>query len=183
MSIDYRDILNFWYEEIQSKQWWVKDLAFDQIISDRFFECYQSAIRGELYAWRKTAEGRLAEIIVIDQFARNMFRDDARSFAHDAMALVLSQEAIASKADQVFSNQPNRLSFLYMPFMHSESEIIHQQAVKLFSQKGLEFNLDFELKHKVIIDRFGRYPHRNKILGRESTDEELEFLTQKGSSF
>ncbi len=125
--------------------------------------------------------GRLAEIIVLDQFPRNMFRDHARSFASDAMALCLSQEAIRNKADNQLKGK--QLSFLYMPFMHSESRQIHVVAEQLFSHPEVAGNLDFELKHKAIIDRFGRYPHRNKILGRESSDEEIEFLTQANSSF
>ena len=110
-----------------------------------------------------------------------MFRDSAESFAFDSLALVLAQEAVSSGVDKQL--QQIEKSFLYMPYMHSESAIIHEQAVELFSQPGLENNLAFEHKHKDIIDRFGRYPHRNEILGRESTPEEIEFLQQPGSSF
>jgi len=136
---------------------------------------------GELYGWRSTDLGRLAEIIVLDQFSRNIFRDQSLAFAWDAQALVLAQEAVtAGVLEQLeFSQQ----AFLIMPYMHSESKIIHEQAIKLFSRPGLEFNLDFEKRHKVIIDRFGRYPHRNEILGRQSSAEEEEFLKQPGSAF
>ncbi|EAO7613966.1 DUF924 domain-containing protein, partial [Salmonella enterica] len=131
--------------------------------------------------WRKTAEGRLAEIIVLDQFSRNLFRDSPQAFAQDSLALALAQEAISLNLDQQLS--PEQRAFLYMPFMHSESKLIHEFALKLFQRLGNPTNLEFEKKHKVIIDRFGRYPHRNQILGRESTDEELTFLTQPDSSF
>ncbi len=97
------------------------------------------------------------------------------------MALVLAQEAVALGEDMKLSEEQR--SFLYMPYMHSESLVVHEEAVRLFKQSGLENNLDFEYRHKVIIERFGRYPHRNKILGRQSSEEELEFLTQPGSSF
>jgi uncharacterized protein (DUF924 family) len=110
-----------------------------------------------------------------------MFRDSARAFSCDALALALSQEAIACGADRVLT--PGQRSFLYMPFMHSESLPIHEIAVKLFRKNGIRNNLDFELRHKEIIERFGRYPHRNKVLGRQSTTEELEFLAGPGSSF
>ena len=183
ININSSDVLNFWFEEIDSKQWWVKDADFDQLIKQRFLSTYQQAICGELYQWRKTAEGRLAEIIVLDQFSRNMFRDQAAAFACDFLAVALTQAAIDVGADKNFLTQPQKLSFLYMPLMHSESLLIHEQAVKMFSQPGLEGNLAFEYKHKAIIDQFGRYPHRNKVLGRKSTPAELDFLTQPGSSF
>ena len=177
----YEDVLKFWFEEIESAQWWKKDEKFDQLIIDRFSETHASAMRCELFEWRTSAEGRLAEIIVLDQFSRNMFRDTPLAFASDPLALVLSQEAISIGADEVLTS--TQRSFLYMPFMHSESLIIHEAAVQLFTKNGVQSNLDFEMKHKAIIEQFGRYPHRNEILGRESTAEELEFLKQPGSGF
>lgn len=176
-------VLQFWFEEVEPKQWWVKDPAFDALIKQRFAATYAQAIRCELYPWRTTAAGRLAEIIVLDQFSRNMFRDQKAAFQYDFLAVALTQAAIEQGADQQLLDQPNRLAFLYMPLMHSESKVIHEQAVRMFSQPGLENNLDFEYRHKAIIDRFGRYPHRNEILGRESTPEEIQFLQQPGSSF
>jgi uncharacterized protein (DUF924 family) len=127
------------------------------------------------------AKGRLAEIIILDQFSRNIFRDTPQAFANDPLALALAQEALAVDADKALS--PTERSFLYLPFMHSESAEIHKVAVMLYGLPGLEDNLDFELKHQTIIIRFGRYPHRNKILGRESTAEEIEFLKEPGSGF
>lgn len=174
-------ILDFWFKDIDQKQWWAKDNAFDALIKQRFGGVHEQATRGELFNWRKSAEGRLAEIIILDQFSRNIFRDLPRAFAYDGIALVLAQEATFNGADKAIPTDWR--SFMYMPFMHSESLAIHEQAVKLFDQPGLEYNFEFELKHKIIIEKFGRYPHRNQILNRQSTPEELEFLRQPGSSF
>ena len=176
-----QDILHFWFEEATRAQHFGKDAAFDAVIRERFADLHARATRGELAAWRDSADGRLAEIVVLDQFSRNLFRDDARAFAADGMALVLAQEAIRANADR--DMPAARRAFLYMPFMHSESREIHIQTERLFRQSGLEDNYKYELKHKAIIDRFGRYPHRNAVLGRESTSAELEFLQRPGSSF
>jgi uncharacterized protein (DUF924 family) len=177
----YQQVLDFWFEEIEQAYWWKKDDAFDALLVERFAQTHTSACRCELFEWRTHPGGRLAEVIVLDQFSRNMFRDTALAFAHDAMALTLSQEAVACGADQVLT--PSQRCFLYMPFMHSESLQIHEIAVELFRSSGNPGNLDFELKHKKIIEQFGRYPHRNKVLGRQSTAEEIEFLNHSGSSF
>jgi uncharacterized protein (DUF924 family) len=176
-----QQILKFWFEEIRPKQWWVKDEAFDQLIRDRFFPLHRQAAGGELYSWRQSATGRLAEILILDQFSRNMFRGTPAAFAQDALALVLAQEAVAWGCDRQLPQQQR--AFLYLPYMHSESALIHQVALKLFEQLGLQSSLDYEIKHKAIIERFGRYPHRNRILGRESTAAERAFLQQPGSSF
>lgn len=177
----HQEILKFWFEELEPKQWWVKDLELDQLIIARFSEIHGRAVRCELSGWRKSASGRLAEIIVLDQFSRNMFRGSRLSFACDPLALALSQEAISVGADQLLS--PVERNFIYMPFMHSESLQIHEEAVELFRRNGQQGSFEYELKHKVIIERFGRYPHRNEVLGRVSTEAELEFLRQPGSRF
>lgn len=177
----YEDILNFWFNELSPAQWWAKDETLDEEIKRRFSAIHAKAAHCELFDWRMAAKGRLAEIIILDQFSRNIFRDTPQAFANDSLALALAQEAVAVNADKALS--PIERSFLYLPFMHSESAEIHQVAVVLFSSPGLEGNLDFELQHQNIINRFGRYPHRNKILGRTSTVEEIEFLQQPGSSF
>ena len=161
--------------------WWKKDDAFDALLIERFSQTHARACRCELYEWRASPEGRLAEIIVLDQFSRNMFRDSPLAFANDALALALSQEAVYSGADRTLT--PVQRSFLYMPYMHSESLRIHEVAVELFRNNGIPGNLDFELRHKAIIEKFGRYPHRNNILGRQSSTEEIAFLSQPGSSF
>ncbi|MFT5321334.1 MAG: hypothetical protein ACI934_001484 [Pseudohongiellaceae bacterium] len=175
------EIIKFWFEEIPSKAWFEKDSAFDQLIKERYLSFHQAAACGELYSWRDNAQGRLAEIIILDQFSRNIYRDQAQAFAWDNQVLVLAQEAVAHGALEEL--KVSQQAFLMMPYMHSESTVIHEQAVVLFSRPGLENNLDFELRHKEIIDRFGRYPHRNAILGRQSCAEEEEFLAQPGSSF
>jgi len=179
--VSYTQVINFWFDEIEPAMRWKKDDSFDALLVERFSEIHTRACQCELYEWRRDPQGRLAEIIVLDQFSRNMFRDSALAFANDTMALSLSQEAIACGADQALTAEQR--SFLYMPFMHSESLAIHEIAVELFSSNGIPANLDFELRHKKIIERFGRYPHRNNVLGRQSTAEELEFLTGPGSSF
>ncbi|MBU2098668.1 MAG: DUF924 domain-containing protein [Gammaproteobacteria bacterium] len=175
------DVIRFWFQEIDPALWWKKDSEFDQLLADRFGSLLIQAAHGELYAWRSTALGRLAEIIVLDQFSRNIYRDTAKAFAQDAAALILAQEAVANGALQVLND--NERNFLLMPYMHSESKVIHQQAEILFREFAPKGNYEFELKHKVIIVRFGRYPHRNNILGRESTAEEIEFLKLPGSGF
>ncbi|QDK46165.1 DUF924 domain-containing protein [Bdellovibrio sp. ZAP7] len=175
------EILKFWFEETEPRLWFAKDQDFDSLIRQRFSDIYAKAENCELYLWRKNPRGRLAEIIILDQFSRNMFRDTPRAFKNDTLALALAQTAVASGDDQKLKLQER--AFIYLPYMHSESEAIHHEAMRLFSQQGLENNLEFELAHKSIIDRFGRYPYRNEILGRESTREELEFLKMPGSSF
>lgn len=177
----HSEILRFWFEEIHPAKWWAKDDAFDQLIRGRFSQVHARATRCELFEWRVEARGRLAEIIVLDQFSRNLFRGSPLSFASDTLALALAQEAIAAKADAALS--PTERSFLYLPFMHSESLKIHEVSMNLYRNNGNQSNLDFEIRHKQIIERFGRFPHRNAILGRQSTDEELEFLNQPGSGF
>ena len=174
-------ILHFWFTELTPKQHFAKDAALDEAIRTRFGATLEAAVRCELFAWRATLEGRLAEVLVLDQFSRNVYRDTARAFAQDALALVLAQELVASGQDR--SLPLAQRSFTYMPYMHSESALVHAQAVVLFSHPGMEDTLRFELRHKEIIDRFGRYPHRNAILGRTSTPEELAFLSEPGSSF
>lgn len=177
----HQHVLDFWFEEIDPVMWFKKDDEFDRVLRTRFGQLWQAASQGELAHWRATIKGRLAEIIVLDQFSRNLFRNTPRSFACDGMALVLAQEAIATGLCENLTVEQR--GFLYLPFMHSESALIHQQALELFRQLNNGDQLEFEIRHKAIIERFGRYPHRNEILGRESTLEEQEFLQQPGSGF
>jgi uncharacterized protein (DUF924 family) len=176
-----REILRFWFEELEQSRWWVKDPEFDRSIGKRFGAVHAQAIRSELFGWRVEPEGRLAEIIVLDQFSRNIFRDRPEAFAADACALTLAQEAVGAKADRALGAEQR--TFLYLPFMHSESLVIHDSAAELFAATGNAQLIEFERKHRRIIERFGRYPHRNAILGRESSVEELAFLQQPDSSF
>ena len=179
--MNYSDINHFWFKELTPEQWWVKDQSLDDLIRERYADVHQAAALGECYHWREEPQGWLAEIIVLDQFSRNIYRDNAQAFAQDAQALTLAQEAISSGATAALAQ--NEKYFVYMPFMHSESVMMHKIAVGLFADLGIEKALDYAQQHKAIIDRFGRYPHRNAILGRESTPEEIEFLSQPGSSF
>lgn len=177
----YQEVIEFWFEEIESNMWFKKDLEFDRLIQTRFGQQLQRAAAGELFEWRDNALGSLAEVIVLDQFSRNIHRNKSQAFSNDSLALVLAQTAISRGFDLELPE--TQRSFFYMPFMHSESKLIHVEAVKLFEGLGNSRSLEFELKHKAIIDRFGRYPHRNEILGRTSTPEEVEFLKQPNSSF
>ncbi|ELO1779295.1 DUF924 domain-containing protein [Vibrio fluvialis] len=177
----YQSVLTFWFNELTPEMWWKKDVSLDDQIRDRFTSLHEQAVKGELFHWRQCPQGALAEVIVLDQFSRNIFRDTPKAFAQDPQALTLAQFAIEkgfhkqlTKSEQVF---------LYLPFMHSESRLIHAAAMDLYSELGEQVNLDFEMQHKAIIERFGRYPHRNAILGRQSTAEELEFLKLPNSAF
>lgn len=174
-------VLQFWFDELDTAQWWRKDSRLDQSIRARFGLLLEQAGRCELFGWRATPAGRLAEVIVLDQFSRNIHRDTAGAFANDPLALALAQEAVAAGADQALP--ATQRNFLYMPYMHSESAAIHQVAVQLFAATGLASQIDFENRHRAIIDRFGRYPHRNEILGRASSAEEIAFLQEPGSGF
>lgn len=178
----YKEILDFCFKEVGSQQFFEKDLAFDQLLTRRFGGVLEQAAAAEFYRWRSSIEGRLAEIIVLDQFSRNIYRDTPAAFAQDAMALTLAQEAVSNGALEALDGVAAR-KFLLMPYMHSESRVIHQQAEKLFKRYTDVETLEAELKHKVIIDRFDRYPHRNKVLGRLSTKEEIAFLKEPNSSF
>ncbi len=175
------DVLEFWFDELEPKQHFIKDTALDAQIRHRFARVLTAALACELWPWRTSIEGRLAEVIVLDQFSRNIHRDQAGAFEGDHLALCLAQEAISLGLDQLLV--PGRRAFLYMPFMHSESSSMQTHSVELFSQQGMETNFDFAVRHRDIIRRFGRYPHRNAVLGRESSPEELAFLREPGSSF
>jgi len=174
-------VLAFWFNELTPSQWFTQDSALDRTIASQFLTLHRAASQGELWPWRATPSGRLAEIILLDQFSRHIYRDTPHAFSQDPMALVLAQEAVSVEADKTLT--PQQCIFLYMPFMHSESLAIHDIALQLFAVPGLEQQYDYELKHLRIIEQFGRYPHRNLVLGRTSTKEEELFLSQPGSRF
>lgn len=177
----YHEVLDFWFDELSDEQKWIKDPKIDAEIEKRFGRLHTKAAKGELFEWRHEHLGRLAEIIVLDQFSRNIYRDDPRSFISDDMALVLTQEAVAQKAHEGFTQRKKH--FLFMPFMHSESLEVQKDGLKYFEELSSEQALKFMHQHMAIIERFGRYPHRNKVLGRKSTDEEKKFLKMPNSSF
>lgn len=181
MTLSPAEIISFWFHEIEPKMWFQKNDQFDALLTEKFLPVVKQASACELWSWRSTPHGRLAEILILDQFSRNIFRGTPASFAQDSLALALAQEAVTLGIDKELTTTEK--SFLYMPFMHSESLLVHTEAARLFAKPGLEGRLDFELRHKAIIERFGRYPHRNAILGRLSTTAETEFLKEAGSSF
>lgn len=178
---DADQVMDFWFQELVPAQWFHKSPVLDADIARRFGDVLMAARRGELWLWRATPQGRLAEVIVLDQFSRNIHRDTPEAFAADPQALVLAQEAVARGDDAALA--PSERAFLYMPYMHSESLAIHEEALRLFAQPGLENSLHYEHRHRAILVKFGRYPHRNALLGRESSEEELSFLRLPGSSF
>ena len=171
-----KEVIRFWFEELKPEDWFKKSEALDQEMRERFEELYWKASRGALFHWRATAEGRLAEILLLDQIPRNIFRGTSQAFATDSLALVLAQEGLTQAQELPVVQR----GFFYMPFMHSESLTIHEEALRLFDQPGLEKRLKYEKMHMDILQQFGRYPHRNAILGRPSTKEEEEYL--KGHS-
>ena len=177
----FNDILTFWFHEIEPKRWWKKDKKFDELLRYRFLNIYYDAIKSKLKSWRISEKRRLDEIIVIDQFSRNLFRDKPDAYYHDRLAIFLPKELIHLKLHQKLNK--NEKIFTFMPFMHSE--IIEDQIISLslYSNLGINENFRSFLKHFNIIRKFGRFPHRNKILNRKSTEEELAFLTTPGISF
>lgn len=181
MPATAKDVLDFWFQQLTPAQWFAKNETLDQLITEKFLTLHQQAAQGELWSWRETPRGRLAEIIVLDQFSRNMYRNSALAFSTDSTSLVLAQEALSQQADHSLNDAEK--AFLYMPFMHSESALMQEKSLALFSQPGLEGNYPFAVQHKAIIDQFGRYPHRNEVLQRPSTPAEQEFLSQPHSSF
>ncbi|MEZ8080987.1 hypothetical protein A1OW_24165 [Enterovibrio norvegicus] len=177
----YRKVLTFWFEELTPNDWFSKSEELDKQIEARFGDLLKQASRAELFDWRSSAKGRLGEILVLDQFSRNIYRDTPKAFSQDPLALALAQEAINLGIERELSEIER--TFMYMPYMHSESQKVHKDAMQLFNSLEDKQSYEYEIKHKEIIDRFGRYPHRNAILGRECTEEETAFLKQPGSGF
>lgn len=173
------NILTFWFEEHTHDDWFGGKAAFDDAVKARFADLVPQAEASELFGWRKSPQGRLAEIIILDQFTRQLFRGEARAFASDRVALALAQEAVAN-GDDLKLTEVQR-SFLYMPYMHSESLLIQYEAVRIFAQLDEE-NLKFAESHRDTIQRFGRFPKRNEALGRTSTQEERDYIADSGSS-
>jgi uncharacterized protein (DUF924 family) len=173
------EILAFW-RETGPARWYSKDAAFDALIHARFKGLWERAASGELSSWENSDAGALALVIVLDQFPRNMFRDDAKTYCSDALALEVARRAIARGVDRRAA--PELLEFLYMPFMHSEHLADQLRCVQLFRDAGSAENLKYAEDHADIIRRFGRFPHRNRILGRATTPEEQAFLDQGGFS-
>lgn len=191
-SKDAIEILEFWFGHPQAADygrfrsvWFQKDAGFDQLLRDRFFSLYEQAASGLLEPWREDAQSCLALIILLDQLPRNLFRNTPRAFATDSQALATAKYAIAQGYDQLLL--PVQRWFIYLPFEHSESKEEQARSLQLWEQlRGDPESvsaIDFARRHAEVIQRFGRFPHRNQILGRSSTAKELEFLKQPGSSF
>jgi uncharacterized protein (DUF924 family) len=172
--MDWRDVIDFWFHECGVAAWFGKTTQLDTKVRAAFHDVYWQIVAGEMEDWRCEPLGRLAEILVLDQFARNMFRATPQAFAQDALALALAQEAVRAGVDGRLSVLQRQ--FLYMPYMHSESRLVHARAVVLFANSGTKAMLKHEEEHRSVIDRFGRFPHRNAILGRVSSTAELEYL-------
>lgn len=174
-----QEILTFWFAECTPEDWFSGDAAFDARLAARFRETHAQVAAGEAFGWRATPEGRLAEIIVLDQFSRQLYRGQGRAFAWDCMALTLAQELVARRDDEALT--PVQRGFAYLPYMHSESAVIHKEAMRLFTGLGNEDQLKYEVAHAELIEKFGRYPMRNKALGRVSTPEEEAYIASRDS--
>ena len=175
------EVLAFWLGEVPPERRFVVDAALDAQIRQRFGALHERLSMVVPDDWRASPERLLAAIIVLDQFSRNLHRGSPRTFACDPAALALTKDAIERGFDKQLRG--DQLQFLYMPLMHSEDAADQALSVELFATIGNDEAYDYALQHKAIIDRFKRYPHRNAVLGRESTPEEIEFLKQPGSSF
>lgn len=195
------DVLDFWLGTLAedgtvdpevAKRWWKKDPAFDQVIRERFGEAYARAARGELDDWAQTPRGRVALVIVLDQFSRNLFRNDPRAFEQDPKALSLTLAAV--DADELDQLKTAEIYFLMMPFMHAEDQKAQDRGVALYNERAelaptedakkmLSAAAHYAKLHRDIVVRFGRFPHRNAVLGREATPEEVAFLKEPNSSF
>mgnify|MGYP001092710244 CR=1 FL=1 len=198
--MNIKSILNFWFgthpddavvAKEQAKLWWSKNGETDDEMRRRFEDAVRAATTGELNEWRATARGRLALIILTDQFPRNIYRHTARAFFYDSKALAWCLDGLDGRIDREL--RPIEQVFFYLPLEHAESREHQAKSVECFSELAasvpmeqrstFEEYLDFAMRHRDIIDRFGRFPHRNNILRRESTPEELAFLTQSVSFF
>lgn len=188
-----RDVLDFWFGPpgadgamVARDAWFRKDANFDREIRERFSPAIEAALAGGLRTWEASTEGALARILLLDQFTRNAFRDTPRAFAGDVQALAAARMLVDSGADRRLS--PMQRWFVYMPFEHAEDLQTQHESVRLFTElsqasPGFESALDYAVRHREVIQRFGRFPHRNAILGRASNAEEQAFLAQPGSSF
>jgi uncharacterized protein (DUF924 family) len=197
---DPEEVLRFWFGELDAagladeahmRRWFTKDAAFDAEIQRRFGELHAEIATGGHADWLASPRGRLATVIVLDQFSRNMFRDTERMFAFDDRAFAIARDGVERGDDRTL--RCDERSFLYMPFMHREEIAAQDRSVALFSdwlaafegegRARVENGLRFAQMHRDIVARFGRFPHRNRLLGRETTGEEAEFLKQPNSSF
>lgn len=178
-SANAKDVLSFWFEETKPRQWYRRDSAFDATCARRFGALLEAAKTGALDVWRASPQMALARIIILDQFSRNIYRDDPRAFAQDPLALAAAQDAVTRRFDMIFPAR--KQAFFLMPFMHADSLAMQEVSVRHFKtrHRGNE-NLPYAVEHWKIIQRFGRFPHRNAILGRVSSPAEIQFLKNGG---
>lgn len=183
MRDNKQEVIVFWFEETQPAQWFQKNPDFDSLVRARFFDVYEQARGGKLSDWGSDPDGALALCLVLDQFPRNMFRASAQAYATDDKALVVAKQAIHRGFDQLMA--PLRRRFLYLPFEHSEKLSDQKRSVDLFAsmQKDDPLGYEYAMRHYVVIEKYGRFPHRNAVLARENTPEEVEYLSQPGSGF
>lgn len=168
-------IIDFWFAESSRYFWFRSTPEMDAQLRDRFIDSWLAAAEGKLISWEESPEGVLALVIILDQFPLNMFRGKPLTYATEAQARNIARAAIDKGFDKDLTNEQN--GFLYMPFMHSEDMADQERSIKLFEQSGREESIRFAHHHHDIVQRFGRFPHRNKILGRQSRKEEIEYLT------
>lgn len=178
----HQDILNFWFSEEISKKHWIKDENFDAEIREKFSSLHKQAIQGELNEWEENAESSLALVILLDQFSRNMFRGKPEAFSTDAQSLRVAKNAVSKGFDKNLKD--DQRAFFYLPYMHSENIEDQKECVRLFAGKDTyKKNHNFALAHLEVIEKYGRFPHRNKILGRENTPEEEIYLQDPNAGF
>ena len=183
MNDTQKDILDFWFKETQPQQWFQKNPEYDELVKSNFLETYEIARQGALDEWKNDADGVLCLCLLLDQFPRNMFRDTPQAFATDAQALLIAKYALSKGLDQVIS--PEKRRFVYLPFEHSENLSDQKKSLELFETMKSDdpLSYDYAVRHYEVIEKYGRFPHRNKILGRANTPEEEEYLSQAGSGF
>jgi uncharacterized protein (DUF924 family) len=176
-----RAVLAFWFDETPPDKWFAKDAALDQAIAERFGALRDAVLAGGAAGWEGEPDTLLAAIVLLDQFSRNIHRGSAEAFAGDALALDLTHRALARGWDEAIPAE--RRAFLYMPLMHAEDREEQRLSIQCFTRLGNPENLDFARQHRVVIDRFGRFPSRNAALGRASTEAEKAYLSQPGAGW
>lgn len=181
MTHSAQAVLDFWFSPEVQPYWFARSDALDQQIQTQWRDMYEAASSRALDHWQESPESALALVLVLDQFPRNLFRNSPRAFGTDAKALHIAKDSVTKGFDQQVPKE--RRNFYYLPYMHSEALPDQQACVALFEQLGNEMGLDYAWQHLRIIERFGRFPHRNETLGRQSSTEELAFLQTPGSRF
>lgn len=179
--VDFKEVIDFWFDPDHTELHFDENEEFDEKIRVKFLDTWRAGSEGLLVSWRKTIEGRLAEIIVLDQFSRNLWRNDIKTYTQDKMAIALAQEVVNHPDYNKLSVEEKK--FILLPFMHSESLELHNWADKHYRELGDDNLIYFEKLHRDVLEEFGRYPYQNKDLGRESTEEELKILEEKKDGF